>query len=167
MKLSFVVTMMQVEWVRKQREKQPWLSMASTSYHLRWETLTTTWQGVLNMAAKKRIVTQNTVTEADLNLTVSNITVLADAFPETFEKQFKSADLTVTSVTAVTVTASNDDACSGNQQDEAVVTSVTKGDEASLKDIAFSIEDLINEAIDPNEKPPIQVNAPKSNRPCY
>jgi hypothetical protein len=117
------------------------------------------------MAAKKRKVAQYTVTEADLNLTVSNITVFADTLPETSEKQFKSADLTVTSVTAVT--ASNDEACSGNQQDEALVTSVTTGDEAPLKETAFSIEALLNEAIDPNEKPPIQVNAPKINRPCY
>ncbi|MDD5319146.1 MAG: DUF927 domain-containing protein [Methylococcales bacterium] len=117
------------------------------------------------MAAKKRKVAQDTVTEADLNLTVSNIPVLADALPETSEKQLKSVDLMVTSVTAVT--ASNDEACSGNQQDEAMVTSVTPDNEASLLATTFSMVNLINEAIDPNEEPPIKAKAPKINRPCY
>ena len=118
------------------------------------------------MAAKKRKVAQYTVTEADLNLTVSNITVLADVLPETSEKQFISADLTVTSVTAVT--ASNDEACSGNQQDEAVVTSVTTGNVASLPAPSFSVKTLINEAIDPNKEPPTLIKALEiEHRPCY
>lgn len=117
------------------------------------------------MAAKNRKVTQSMVTEVDLNSTVSNIPVLANALAGNAENQLRPVDLAATSVTSVT--ASNDGACDGNQQDEAMVTPVTADNDASLPTTTFSLENLIKEAIDPNEKPPIKAKAPKINRPCY
>jgi len=118
------------------------------------------------MAAKKRKVTQNTVTEAELNPTVSDIPVLAEAIHETAEKQFIPVDLTATSVTGVT--ASNDEACSGNQQNDAMVTSVTDGNKASLPVTSFSVSELIDAAVDPNEVPATLIKSSEiEHRPCY
>ena len=113
------------------------------------------------MATNKKKVTENAVTEVNLESTVSDIPIMADSLPgnseiENAETPFDSINSTVTSVTPVTTC--NDAPYIGNSPAAASVTVVTGG---------FSVNDLINEAIDPNEEPPTEPDQPKINRPCY
>lgn len=118
------------------------------------------------MAARKRKVTQHTVTEADLISTVSNSPILSTAFPGTAVKQLTLLDFTDTSVTPVT--PRNDAACNGNPYTDATVTSVTSGLDSFSAANSFSTENLMNSAIDPNEDPPILIKALEiEHRPCY
>ncbi|MGZ8955597.1 MAG: DUF927 domain-containing protein [Methylovulum sp.] len=82
---------------------------------------------------------------------------------ETSEKKFKPVNFAVTPVTPVT--ASNDEVCSGNRPNETTVTPVDN--EAGLPATSFSLQNLINEAIDPNEEPPQIAKALVIMRPCY
>ncbi len=113
------------------------------------------------MATNKKKVTENAVTEVNLESTVRDIPIMADSLPgnseiENAETPFDSINSTVTSVTPVTTC--NDAPYIGNSPAAASVTVVTGG---------FSVNDLINEAIDPNEEPPTEPDQPKINRPCY
>ncbi|MDO9170132.1 MAG: DUF927 domain-containing protein [Methylobacter sp.] len=96
-------------------------------------------------------VTQNRVTLVDLETTVRDISILEAFIPEKSENELESINLGVTRVTAVTAT--NGVTCSGNPNENARVTGVTDFD--------------INCAIDPNETPPMEVEAVELDRPCY
>ena len=94
------------------------------------------------MVATKRKVTKTGVTEVNLESINTVIPIMAASLPgnsepENPENHLECNNSGVTDVTGVT--ASNDEACSGNTEKKASVTGVT---------------DLINNAIDPNEEPP-------------
>lgn len=104
------------------------------------------------MVATKRKVTKTGVTEVNLESinTINSIMAASlpdNSEPENTENHLECNNSSVTDVTGVT--ASNDEACSGNTEKKASVT------------------DLINNAIDPNEEPPEFVEAVVIERPCY
>ena len=70
--------------------------------------------------------------------------------PENHENKFDSNKSGVTEVTGVTT--NNDEACSGNPDKKAGVTGVTG---------------LLDNAINPNEEPPLKILKVKLERPCY
>ena len=103
------------------------------------------------MTANKKKVTLKEVTKVNSDSTVRDIPIIGDDLPE---NQIESNNSGVTGVTGVT--ASNDAACNGNPKKKAEVTGVTS---------------LLNEAINPNEQPPISgaavVDRGSIDRPCY
>jgi putative DNA primase/helicase len=102
--------------------------------------------------AANKEVTQNGVTFADLNLPIRDYLTIGDSLtgkddPENLENKFECNNSGVTGVTGVTT--SNDEDCSGNTDKKAGVTG------------------LLDNAINPNEEPPPNIQKVKLERPCY
>ncbi|MFI3120598.1 MAG: DUF927 domain-containing protein [Methylococcaceae bacterium] len=123
---------------------------------------------------KAKAVTKTLVTGADSYSKNFDFSIIGDTVTpeESLKKQFECINSAVTLVTSVT--ASNDAACSGNQTVTSAVTLVTPlinkdfDNSEVLSGNQASIDDLLGNAIDPDQEPPEATpEAPELERPCY
>jgi putative DNA primase/helicase len=104
---------------------------------------------------RNKRVSKNRGYKLNSESTIRDIPIIGDSLPENSDDESLKNyfDCSKSGVTGVTgVTASNDEACSGNPGFFVGVTGVT---------------DLINRAIDPNEEPPLKIETIELDRPCY